>query len=87
MSTQAYQSQANDRDMCCIAPQSLRKASCSLQGGAQLTLAYDIMHCSTGETMSSYDELVCLRTSSEIMESHCFNMNGCDFNSCWRDTE
>ena len=65
----------------------LRKTSCSLQGAAQLTLAYDIMHCSPGETMSSYDELVCFRTYSEIMESHCFNMSGRDFNSCWRDAE
>ena len=38
----------------------LRKASCSLQGDAQLTLAYDIMHGSAEKTISSYDELVCL---------------------------
>ena len=53
----------------------LRNACSSLQGDAQQTLAYDMTHCSPEETMSSYDEHVCLTISRALMENHCFNMS------------
>ena len=65
----------------------LRKASSSLQGDAQLTLAYDMMHDSPGETMTSYDEHVGCTFSSKIIRSHCVNMGDSDFDSFWRATE
>ena len=58
----------------------LRNASSSWQGDAQLTLAYDMMHDSPGETMSSYDEHV-------RCTIHCFNMGDSVFDSFWRDAE
>ena len=69
------------------AHKDLRKASCSLQGDAQLTLAYDIMHGSAEKTISSYDELVCWEYLNTIMEHHCFNMSESNFNSCTQDAE
>ena len=65
----------------------LRNASSSLQGDAQLTLAYDMMHDSPGETMTSYDEHVGCTFSSKIIRSHCVNMGDSDFDSFWRDAE
>ena len=51
------------------------QACSSLQGDAQQTLAYDMMHCSPEKTMSSYDEHVCLTISRALVENHCFNMS------------
>ena len=90
MSTQAYQMQPRNRDMCCIAPQSpQRPAYGILFFAGRCPANFGIWH-HAWLSRKDYLQLwwACMLGIPQYNHGHhCFNMSESNFNSCTQDAE